>query len=263
MTPPDPLADPPTPDTVTPTAHALQQARHLLSQSQWFRDWPAADLEHILSGSSFREHAKSTLVYRDGSTDELVFLLSGAVWTCLRNERKTVKFGMLYPGALIGLSRLLHQRLPDEPCYEFHAAEPTRLLALPASTLAAHLDHRPQLWRAMAEATIRYQRHCIRLALVFYAGPVKDRLISALYQFGLSAAADAGRAPQQEVAIPQEELATLIQSSRQHVNRALRELESEGLVKLGYKRIEIVDVQALEHRAEARILDRTLSAQLA
>lgn len=232
----------------------MMLARLKMSDSIWFRDWPATDVDQILSLSRFRQHHKSEMIYRDGDADELIFMLTGSAWTCMKSDHKSVRFGMVYGATLIGLSRLLTERFVDDPCYEFLAAEETLVMAIPARTLVGYLDARPQLWRAMTEAAVLYQRHCIKLALVFYSGPVKDRLISALYQFGLSASLNAGQQPQQELAIPQEELATLIQSSRQHVNRALRELESDNIVKLGYKRIEIVDAPALERLAVARLI---------
>lgn len=230
-------------------------ARPKMADSIWFRDWPSADVDQLLVACSFRQHPKSEMIYRDGEADELVFVLAGSVWTCMKSDRRSVRFGMVHASTLIGLSRLLTRHHVDDPCYEFFAAEDTTVMVIPARTLVGYLDSRPLLWRAMTEAAVLYQRHCIKLALVFYAGPVKERLISALYQFGLSGSLHAGRLPQQELAIPQEELASLIQSSRQHVNRALRELESEGIVKLGYKRIEIVDAPALERLAVARLID--------
>ncbi len=45
----------------------------------------------------------------------------------------------------------------------------------------------------------------------------------------------------------------MTQSSRQHVNRALRELEQEGILTLGYKKIEIKDPSELERLALARM----------
>lgn len=240
---------------VKSSSQAVALARQQMADSIWFRDWPQVDIDQILMTSRFREHQKSELIYRDGDADELIFVLSGAVWTCMKSDRRPIRFGIVHAAALIGLSRLVTHHHLDDPCYEFLAAEDTLVMVIPARALVAQLDARPLLWRAMTEAAVLYQRHCIKLALVFYSGPVKERLISALYQFGLSGSLGAGKLPQQELAIPQEELATIVQSSRQHVNRALHELAAEGILKLGYKRIEIVDAQALERLAVARLID--------
>jgi len=48
--------------------------------------------------------------------------------------------------------------------------------------------------------------------------------------------------------ITQDELAALCGLSRQRVNRALRQLEKEGLVKTRYGRIQVLDLQGLQRR---------------
>ncbi|HWC32356.1 MAG TPA: Crp/Fnr family transcriptional regulator [Actinomycetota bacterium] len=47
------------------------------------------------------------------------------------------------------------------------------------------------------------------------------------------------------VRLPQATLAELLGARRPSVNRALKDLESRGVVRLGYRRIEIVDASAL------------------
>lgn len=238
-------------------ASVLPFVRKMIANSVWFRGWTTFEVDSLLRQCSLRRYEKSDLIYRDGLTDDLVLVLSGSVWLCLRNDAKVTRFGIAYPSTLIGLSRLLSYAFHDEPRYEFFAYEETEVLTIPASAMLQELERRPNLWRSAAQAAILYQRHCVKLALVMYAGSIKDRLVSAIYQFASAAAMHASRLPQHELTIPQDELAELIQSSRQHVNRALRALEEEGLVKTGYRRIIIVNSHEIERRAMARFSDRS------
>lgn len=235
----------------------LPFVRKRIESSVWFKGWTIFEIEALMSKCTFRRCIKSELVYHDGMSQELVLILSGSVWTCLRNDQKVSKFGIAYPSTLIGLSRLLGQVFFDEPRYEFYASEDVEVLVIPTPALLHHLERRPDLWRYTAQAAILYQRHCVKLALVLSSGSTKDRVISAIYQFGFAAAIHASRLPHHELLIPQDELAVLIQSSRQHVNRALRELEEEGLVKIGYRRITVIDALEIERRALARFSIRT------
>jgi CRP-like cAMP-binding protein len=51
------------------------------------------------------------------------------------------------------------------------------------------------------------------------------------------------------VRLPQATLAQLLGATRPAVNRILKTLEAEGLIRLGYREIEAVDPQALERIA--------------
>jgi CRP/FNR family transcriptional regulator, cyclic AMP receptor protein len=242
---------------MTLPSEALPLIRNRLRRSAWFSGWPLKTIDALLKGCTIRRCAKSGLVYSDSATDELVLLLSGAVWTGLRSDADILKFGIAYPATLIGLSRVVDLAFHDEPQYEFYAFEDTEALVIPARLFLDQLNADPSLWRSIAQAAIIYQRHCIKLALVLYTGSTKDRLISAIYQFGLSVARHESRQPESSLRLPQEELAILIQSSRQHVNRALRELESDGLIAIGYRRITIVDPLELERRALSRFSNQS------
>jgi CRP-like cAMP-binding protein len=57
-----------------------------------------------------------------------------------------------------------------------------------------------------------------------------------------------GRAP--SINLSQEEIATMLGTRRQVVNRVLREMESDGVVQLLYGRISISDVGTMEKMAQ-------------
>jgi len=229
-------------------------ARDLIGKSKWFSRWSSVDIDDFFIKSELRSYSKFDLLYQDYRAEELIFLVTGSAWACLRNEQGLVRFGLVQSSILIGLSQLLGKTFSDEPCYEFYVAEDALALAIPTAVLKQRLAARPVLWQTVAEAAILYQRHCIKLALLLYAGPTKERLISALFQFGVSASIRSSDLNEGGVHISQEDLAVLIQASRQHVNRALKELEAEGVIALGYKRIDILNPTELERRALARLL---------
>ena len=49
--------------------------------------------------------------------------------------------------------------------------------------------------------------------------------------------------------LPQSTLAELLGATRPAVNRVLKGLESDGLIRLGYREIEVADPRALERIA--------------
>lgn len=242
---------------------ALPLVKKRLEMSLWFSGWSSSQIEKMLLGCSIRNYSKSELIFRDEAADELIFILSGSAWSCLRNEAGAVRFGMAHPSSLLGLSRIIKTRYHDEPRYEFYAAEDVEILSISRSSFEDQLERDPILWKNAAEASIVNQRHCLKMALMLNAGTVKERVISAIYHFALAVPRHSSRIPDLEMGMQQNDLAILVQTSRQHVNRALQDLQLEGLVKVGYKKIAITDVPMLERRALARFSDNGIFYKLA
>lgn len=225
----------------------------LFSKSPWFSTWPTADASEVFKSGVLKKFTKGDLVYKDYATEELCFLTQGSLWACLSGEKGLIKFSIINPPALIGTAQLLRDDFEENPCYEFYAAEECSALMIPTGVLMEKLNSLPSLWRPITEAVIFYQRQCVRQTVLLCCGTIKERLISALYHYGLSNTFRPHRQYRSMDSISQEEWALMIQSSRQHVNRALRELEQEGILALGYKKIEIKDASELERLAMARI----------
>jgi CRP-like cAMP-binding protein len=59
--------------------------------------------------------------------------------------------------------------------------------------------------------------------------------------------------------LSQESLAETVGVSRQSLNRALKALESKGMVSLGYSALTILDIAALKSLARPRMLSDTLT----
>lgn len=224
-------------------------ARGVVSASEWFKNWSNFDIDEIFTKSELREYAKDDLVYRDFEHPEMILIVTGSVWACLINGRTVAKFGLMYPSSLVGVAQMLtatNITKAEEVFYEYKAAEDSLALAIPTVVFMSRLEQKPLLWRATAEAVINYQRSSLKINLLLNSGPIKNRLILAVYQLAASGRLGQGILRKTELSISQEELALLIQSTRPYVNRALRELASEGLIRLGYKHLEVIDFGALE-----------------
>ena len=185
-------------------------------------------------------YRKGETICKDFQRRELMLLVSGSSWCVLSTQTSAWKLSLLFPGSLIGASGMLDEISYDEPLFEFVVAESCEVLAIPTRILAAAIEARPALWRPIAEAAIRYHSAWVSHFLGMYVGSIRNRVIRAIYQFGLNSFVALEAAAPMSIVLSQEDLASLVHSSRQHVNKALRRLESEGLVRVGYKKIEIV-----------------------
>jgi CRP/FNR family cyclic AMP-dependent transcriptional regulator len=105
------------------------------------------------------------------------------------------------------------------------------------------LEEHPSFGRAMLQLLAKQ----MRAAAAHYANrnldSVATRVASRLLLLSDDGAAR-GSSPQM-VRISQSELASMVGASRQHVNRALRRLQSLAMITIGYGQIEIVDSAAM------------------
>ena len=54
--------------------------------------------------------------------------------------------------------------------------------------------------------------------------------------------------------MPQEALADMLATTRQRLNRALKAMEADGILRLAYRRIVVLDIEALRRSADATLL---------
>src|ERR687892_446949 len=115
------------------------------------------------------------------------------------------------------------------------------LIRLDRPSLDQLLAARPALAQrflySLASRLDRMQQRLLQLA----GGDLRRQVASLL----LGETADA----QPVVRLPQATLAQLLGATRPAVNRILKALEAEGLIRLGYREIEVTDPRALERIA--------------
>ncbi|MDT0357289.1 Crp/Fnr family transcriptional regulator [Herbaspirillum huttiense F1] len=217
--------------------------RQVMRSSIWFRNWPTTVLENLLSGSQYRIYKKGDLIYEDSSS-HLVFLVSGAVWLNVRTAVGREKFGMMFSPALLGVSQILERRdLLDSLC-DCVCADECLAVLIPRKTFVSSMQTNPLLWQLFTESLIYHQREWLALGFGLHTGPVRRRVLWTLYKFSRSSGNTKAGSSTLSLDISQEEIAAITQSSRQYVNRVLQQLEREGLLRAGYKKLEVVDTEA-------------------
>jgi CRP-like cAMP-binding protein len=139
--------------------------------------------------------------------------------------------------------------LDGEPrTHDATATTESLLLHVPQPALDELLAAEPSLWRylaLLATAKLRLAFTVLEdLALVPLSVRLAKRL--ALMAEGYGDRASRLRA----LGVSQEELASMMAMSRQTTNQLLKELETRGLVRLSYGRVEIVDLAGLRRVAD-------------
>lgn len=174
--------------------------------------------------------AGGTYVFRRGDPAAKVHVVrTGTIALSreIRGRRVTVQ--VLRPGDVFGDVPAF---LGEPEVFDARAVDDCTVLSLDTSALFDLLQTRPLIARrwfvSLAERMAGLQTRLIDLL----AGGIEAQLASIL----LREADDGGR-----VQTSQASLASMLGVQRSSVQRVLKELESAGLVELGYRRIELID----------------------
>jgi CRP-like cAMP-binding protein len=173
------------------------------------------------------------VIFPHGRRPDAVYVLqAGRVELSVQNGGRRVAVQILRPVAVFGDIAVLTGR---RDAFDACALDDTTVLALPGRDVLALLETRPALarrwllsfaWRA-AELQARL--------LAVLSGQVEDRLALLLL----------GHLDGDVVRLSQTTLAQLLGVHRSSISRALKAMEAEGAVELGYRCVRVRDVEKL------------------
>lgn len=225
-----------------PDAHA-----HLASllQGHWFAALPQALRDALLAMAQVQRLDAGQRLFRRGDKPSgLYAVVEGAVRIGAVSESgKEALLTLVEPPYWFGEISLF-DNLPRT--HDAFAESASTLLLLPQTELLTLLERQPQHWRDFA----LLMSHKLRLAFLALEDmsllPAAPRLARRLR---LIAENYGEGEPRQVLHLAQEQLALMLSLSRQTTNQILKELEAQGIVRLTYGEIEILDLQRLRQAA--------------
>ena len=202
------------------------------------------DVERLTEEMGVRAFAGGTTVFRRGDPAAQVHVVnSGCVELSRTVGGRRVVLQLLHPGDVFGdVPALLGA---DEP-FDARAIEDSTILSIDTEALLTLLQTRPKVARrwflSMAERMSGLQARLIDLL----SGGLESQLASVLLR---------ETAPDGSVHLTHGHLAELLGVPRSSAQRVLKSLEAAGLVKLRYRRIELVDraglISLMDEEADA------------
>ena len=120
-------------------------------------------------------------------------------------------------------------------------AEPSILLEISEAALDRVAMHSSEIWRAIAAFTYEDLRNALRMVAEVIALRPRERIAARL----LAIAGDGEFADNPVLRVSQELLGEMMGVTRKTVNFHLSAFERNGLIRLGYRRIELCDLYAL------------------
>ncbi|MCG5467025.1 Crp/Fnr family transcriptional regulator [Micromonospora sp. NPDC053740] len=203
----------------------------------------AAPRQELLGLGTTRTIPANSRIFTEGGQDDHVELI----------QRGFVKVTT----TVSGLEQLLAVRLPGDLVGELAAVTGSDRSAtvtacgevvstvVTRAVFLAFLQRRPAVAHEVTAAVGRRLRWANTRRADFTAYPVDVRLARVLAELAVTCGTDNGDGILIGVPMSQPELATLIGAAEDTVQRALRTLRSAGLLRTGYKRVTVTDVDGL------------------
>jgi len=130
--------------------------------------------------------------------------------------------------------------------HDAFAEGPCTLLLLPQASLLALLQRQPGYWRDFALLMSQKLRLAFialeEMSLLPAAPRLARRLLLIAENYGEGE-------PRRVLHLAQEQLALMLAVSRQTTNQILKELEAQGILRLSYGEIEVLDLERLRRMA--------------
>ncbi|WP_405119572.1 Crp/Fnr family transcriptional regulator [Pseudomonas leptonychotis] len=225
---------------------AVETYHARLRQGHWFNTLPAALQQALLACAQVQQLAAGQVLFRRGDPPcGLYAVVEGGMRIGAVNAAgKEALLTLVEPPYWFGEISLFDGQPRTHDAF---AEGTTTLLWVPQVRLLALLEQQPQYWRDFA--LLMSQK--LRLAFIaleeMSLRPAAPRLARRL----LLIAENYGEGePRRVIHLPQEQLALMLAISRQTTNQILKELESQGILRLTYGEIEILDLPGLRQAAQ-------------
>ncbi|MBX9764599.1 MAG: Crp/Fnr family transcriptional regulator [Pseudomonadaceae bacterium] len=220
------------------------QAR--VQQGHWFSALPAALQAALLAAAQVQQLAPGQVLFRRGDKPSGLYAVvaGGMRIGAVSASGKEALLTLVEPPYWFGEISLFDGQPRTHDAF---AEGPTTLLLVPQARLLALLDQQPQHWRDFALLMSQKLRLAFialeEMSLLPAAPRLARRLLLIAENYGEGE-------PRRVLHLPQEQLALMLAISRQTTNQILKELEAQGVVRLTYGEIEILDLPRLRQAAQ-------------
>ncbi len=210
--------------------------------AEWIAEWlgpadlaPLApdDIRDLVVLLREDHYPAGSTVFRMGQAPTRVHIVRRGAIELSRNMKSgRVVIQILRPGDVLGdISLFLRMKVP----WDAVALEDSLILSIDSLSLHRLLEQRPRLaWRWLHSVSTRVAGFWFRVVELL-AGGLEAQVASVLVR----------RAEDGVVHLSQNNLAELVGHRRTSVNRVLKRLEADGLVRVGYGQVELLDEDGL------------------
>ena len=215
-----------------------------LKNCSLFEQLSTVELEHIESASRAREFAGGSPIYLPADDAHSVFLLtSGRAIIChLTPDGKKSILALIEPGELFGELALFE---PDQREEYAEALDKTTVVQIPVDVLRQLVERHPHISLGVTKIFgLRRRRIERRLKnLLFHSN--RERLTHFILELAEQYGNRTPEGIRLRIQLSHQDLANVIGSTRETVTVVLGEMQQEGLIRIGRRKITITDLEKL------------------
>jgi len=235
-----------------PRRGEYERIRLALARSAHFAALGPAMLDRLAALGHLRHARHGERLGRAGTVDEnLWVVVSGAVRISTRphDSRRECVHAVLGDGSYFGLANAVGH---GPFTFDARAFGPSDIAVIDGKRLAPILEQNPGLWRHVT----RLMSQRLKLALGIMEDnrllPLDERIARRL--LGHAASSEYAEGAQPTLRMTQADLAKMMDAGRSRTNTALKRMETQGLVRTGYRTITLVDQAALRRLAGREVV---------
>lgn len=220
----------------------------LLRSGRWFGGLAETSRDELLAIAIVRTLApEEALFLRGAEPDGLYAVVDGSIRIAGRSDSgKEVLLTVLDPPAWFGEIAVFDG---SARTHDAIAQVASTVVRVPQGALLALLDAKPERWRDLGLLLATKMRLLFSTVEDTLALPLRIQLARRL--LGLARVhGEWDDKSRRVLSVGQEQLATMLGTSRQTVNTILKELAAKGLLRASYGQIELLDLDGLRDVAE-------------
>lgn len=212
-----------------------------IAQSRLFANWPETAISRLIEVADVVTMAEHACIHRSGETASYLYLIvTGSLqFTRSSAPRRGLIASESFSGDFYGLMPAL---TGANYFYTAICKQPSTLVRIPVETLRELINGNGRLASDLFAALGKRYRDALGRHESATTYSLREQIGFILYSL---LERNAYYSTTGEVQISQGEIATMLGTRRQVVNRTLKELEAEEIVQVQYGRIKVFDIAKL------------------
>lgn len=217
----------------------------ILKSGNWFASLPGSVQHFLADAGVLRTLTPSQMLFAQGSDPSgLHAVITGELHvTGTSVNGNDVIMAIIRPGEWTGFLTCLDH---GPHAYSATAATEATIMSLRPAAVAAIFETDVATYRLLQSPELSAARKLAHFVIEDLGLPLAQRVAARLADLGRWAYGPPSGPVAELDHVSQEELAMSVHASRQKVNMILRDFVERGLIEIGYGRIRVLDLAALE-----------------
>ncbi len=220
-----------------------------LRWTEGFSRWPERCLSELSAAARLERYERGDLIANpDGDEPVVLAVISGYMLARrIGAVGSRASFDVIGPGQVVEMTQALG--VQDSSYFDYVAHSDAVIVHIPAAALLGMLEAEPALWKDALRMALREQREAFDGLIDRFVGGLRQRLTATIDRLATLHGVSEGAKQSLRLRLTQEDLAAMLQVSRQSINRELQSLHRSGVVSPDYNSLTILDRGALRQAA--------------